>query len=492
MRIAGKRAAIVPCHCERCRHVACNPRPADRIPYNSEKIKRDGKESAGRAGRRLRPDIASGIGAVTRDPSTPQGRDRRSRRVDFRTDIEGLRAVAILAVVAFHAGLSAVPGGYVGVDVFFVISGFLITEHLGRELFESGQISFGAFYARRARRLLPSALLVIGVTVAVSCAVLPPLQAMAVAKDGLANAFYVGNYRYALQATNYLSVSGPVSPLLNYWSLGVEEQFYLVWPALLVGGLPGLVAPTHANAPAFAGKGAAAVRSASSWRWPSWRSAPSLSQSGSLGSTSRGPSSRSPREPGNWPSEAFWLSVRRDFAGCHPGGCPCSAGRASGPSSSRPSPSRRPHRFRARRPSSRFSAPPPWWPEAAPASRLGAVWLLGRWPMQVIGRVSYTWYLWHWPALVLAPAVVGHPLSVWGNVGVCALALVLAALTTVLLERPLQRAPWLARPRRSLLLTVVVERSRRRHHPALDRGPPLTHRERARPHRQAVGAASGK
>ncbi len=172
---------------------------------------------------------------MTRDPST-HGRGGRGRRGDFRPDIEGLRAVAILAVVGYHAGLSAIPGGYVGVDVFFVISGFLITEHLGRELSARGRISFGAFYARRARRLLPSALLVIGVTVAVSCAVLPPLQAMVVAKDGLANAFYVGNYRYALQATNYLSVSGPISPLLNYWSLGVEEQFYLVWPALLVVG----------------------------------------------------------------------------------------------------------------------------------------------------------------------------------------------------------------------------------------------------------------
>jgi hypothetical protein len=87
-------------------------------------------------------------------------------------------------------------------------------------------------------------------------------------------------------------------------------------------------------------------------------------------------------------------------------------------------------------------------------SRVGAVWLLGRWPMQVIGRVSYTWYLWHWPALVLAPSVVGHRLGVWDDVAVCALALVLAAVTTVVLERPLQRAPWLVRPRRSLLFTV--------------------------------------
>ncbi len=184
---------------------------------------------------------------MTTDPSTPHERGRRHRGGDFRPDIEGLRAVAILAVVAYHAGLSIIPGGYVGVDVFFVISGFLITDHLVRELAERGGVAFGAFYARRARRLLPSALLVIGVTVAVSCVVLPPLQAMAVAKDGLANAFYVGNYRYALQATNYLSASGPVSPLLNYWSLGVEEQFYLRVAGAPLGRLSGLVATVHAN-----------------------------------------------------------------------------------------------------------------------------------------------------------------------------------------------------------------------------------------------------
>src|SRR5579862_2275027 len=150
-----------------------------------------------------------------------------------RADIEGLRAVAILAVVAYHCGLP-VPGGYVGVDVFFVISGYLITSLLWKELSGEGRLSFAGFYARRARRLLPSAVLVLVVTVLVAMAVTGPLMATAVAKDAVACALYVGNYRFAFQATNYLTSHGPVSPLQNYWSLGVEEQFYLLWPALLV------------------------------------------------------------------------------------------------------------------------------------------------------------------------------------------------------------------------------------------------------------------
>ena len=389
---------------------------------------------------------------MTRDPST-HGRGPRSRRGDFRPDIEGLRAVAILAVVAYHAGLSAIPGGYVGVDVFFVISGFLITEHLGRELAASGRISFGAFYARRARRLLPSALLVIGVTVAVSCAVLPPLQAMVVAKDGLANAFYVGNYRYALQATNYLSISGPVSPLLNYWSLGVEEQFYLVWPALLlVASLVWWRHPKRTRStsqakaqPLFSAIVVAmALLAASSLAFSIWLtranepwaffSLPTRAWELAVGGLLALVAPRLRRLPPRWMSALSWVGI----------GAIVIAALA----------------FTSATPFPGTAALVPVAGAAAVVaggcarSRLGAVWLLGRRPMQVIGRVSYTWYLWHWPALVLVPSLVGHRLGVGDNVAVCALALVLAGMTTVLLERPLQRASWLVRPRRSLVLTV--------------------------------------
>ena len=142
--------------------------------------------------------------------------------------------MAILAVVLYHAHVGAVPGGYVGVDVFFVISGYLITDHLWREVSSSGRLSFSAFYGRRIRRLLPASFLVLAVTALASAAILPPLTARSVLKDGVACALYVGNYRFALLQTNYLTASAAPSPFQNYWSLGVEEQFYLVWPAVLL------------------------------------------------------------------------------------------------------------------------------------------------------------------------------------------------------------------------------------------------------------------
>src|SRR5215213_9889499 len=151
----------------------------------------------------------------------------------FRADVEGLRAVAVLAVVVYHAGLSQVGGGFVGVDVFYVLSGFLITGLLWEELQTTAGLRLGAFYGRRARRLLPAAVLVLMVTLAASWVWLSPLQARGAARDAAAAALYVANYRFALQRTDYLADASP-SPLQHYWSLGVEEQFYLLWPLLLL------------------------------------------------------------------------------------------------------------------------------------------------------------------------------------------------------------------------------------------------------------------
>ena len=152
----------------------------------------------------------------------------------FRTDIEGLRGVAVLLVVAYHAGLTPFRGGFVGVDVFFVISGFLITGLLLREVERSGSIRLRSFYARRARRLLPLAAATLVVTAIAARFVMSPVDLGPFKGDARAAAFYFANWHFAAAQLNYLNGDAATSPLLHYWSIAVEEQFYLVWPLLLL------------------------------------------------------------------------------------------------------------------------------------------------------------------------------------------------------------------------------------------------------------------
>jgi peptidoglycan/LPS O-acetylase OafA/YrhL len=150
--------------------------------------------------------------------------------------------MAVLAVVLYHASVPFIPGGYVGVDVFFVISGFLITSHLLSSSERDGRVKFGAFYARRARRILPASFVVLALSVVAAVIWLPPLQLRSALHDAVATALYFPNYIFAIQGTNYLSEYTP-SIFQHYWSLGIEEQFYLVWPALLAVGLLVLKSP---------------------------------------------------------------------------------------------------------------------------------------------------------------------------------------------------------------------------------------------------------
>jgi len=157
----------------------------------------------------------------------------RTSIAHFRPDIQGLRAVAVIAVVAHHL-IGWPVGGFVGVDVFFVISGFLITDLLLREHQLHGRISLIGFYRRRARRILPAAIVcLVAVTVA-AFLVYRSARFDAVVVDALTSLLFVANWRFAQVGTEYLASAGPVSPLQHFWSLGVEEQFYLLWPVLLV------------------------------------------------------------------------------------------------------------------------------------------------------------------------------------------------------------------------------------------------------------------
>jgi len=156
--------------------------------------------------------------------------------VQYRPDIEGLRALAVIAVIAYHLDLPGISGGYVGVDVFFVISGFLITSLLIAERTRTTKIAIGAFYARRIRRLLTISTVVLVVTAIVGAAVMSPLEWSSLAREIAASALFVSNLEFAAQGTDYLASTEVPSPVQHYWSLSVEEQFYLVWPALIVIG----------------------------------------------------------------------------------------------------------------------------------------------------------------------------------------------------------------------------------------------------------------
>lgn len=157
-----------------------------------------------------------------------------------RRDVQGLRAVAVIAVVLTH--LFAWPtGGFVGVDVFFVISGFLITGLLLREYRATGRISFSTFYRRRVRRIIPIAVVVIVVTVLAAFLLFNVSRGRSVADDGLWSLIFAANWHFAASGTDYWQTDGIVSPLQHYWSLAVEEQFYLVWPWVIIVAL-GLVA----------------------------------------------------------------------------------------------------------------------------------------------------------------------------------------------------------------------------------------------------------
>jgi peptidoglycan/LPS O-acetylase OafA/YrhL len=162
----------------------------------------------------------------------------------FRLDIQGMRAVAVAMVVIYHLRPSLLPGGFAGVDVFFVISGYLITGHLWRGYQKTGSVSLLDFWGRRARRLMPAAALVLIASWLAARVVAPATELANIGTQVRASALYFQNWQLASDAVNYLNSDGPATPVQHFWSLSVEEQFYLVWPllfviAMIVGALVG-------------------------------------------------------------------------------------------------------------------------------------------------------------------------------------------------------------------------------------------------------------
>ncbi len=175
---------------------------------------------------------ALSVAPATAEPAEPTGQPGAVR--DKRLEIQALRTAAVLGVVLFHLWPGVVRGGYAGVDVFFVISGFLITSHLVREAAKPGGVRLGAFWARRIRRLLPAALLVLVCGAGATYVLVPEALWQQFLRETVAAAFYVENWQLSWAAVDYLAAEDPPSPAQHYWSLSVEEQFYLLWPLLIL------------------------------------------------------------------------------------------------------------------------------------------------------------------------------------------------------------------------------------------------------------------
>lgn len=348
----------------------------------------------------------------------------------FRPDIEGLRAIAVLLVVLYHAGVPFLNGGFVGVSVFFVISGFLITLHLARELDRTGRLRLGRFYARRARRLLPAACIVLISTVLASWVLVSGLLAADVGVDAIWASLFGANIHLAIDGVDYQANQDP-SAFQHYWSLSTEEQFYLLWPLLLV--VVTLIAGR--NAPASTRRsfivGAVVVIAVSSFVltqslmemsptiayfvMPSRAWELAIGGLVALGAT--------------WLAKQDWLqnavvaaiglTMLVASACLYSDGTPYPGTAALLPTAGT-----------ALVIVAGLRAP-------TNVEKYGLSWK----PFQFIGRLSYSLYLWHWPLLVVAPVVLSKTFTVADNLLLCALALVLAIFTFVAIEEPFRTMP---------------------------------------------------
>src|SRR5580698_8184889 len=156
------------------------------------------------------------------------------RRLAYLPALDGVRAFAVVAVMMYHGGLSITTGGFMGVDTFFVLSGFLITSLLVGEWGETLTIKLSAFWARRARRLLPALLLMLLFVALLAGVIVPSGTYPTLRLDALSTLFYVSNWHFLLIGSNYFNQTAQQSPLIHTWSLAVEEQFYLVWPIVVL------------------------------------------------------------------------------------------------------------------------------------------------------------------------------------------------------------------------------------------------------------------
>ncbi|WP_120077557.1 acyltransferase family protein [Aurantiacibacter odishensis] len=338
--------------------------------------------------------------------------------MEYRRDIDGLRAVAVLAVVLCHAGVPGFAGGFVGVDVFFVISGYLICGILAREL-EAGEFSLAGFYERRVRRILPPLFLVIAACFALGWFLLPPPAYLDLARSAIPAALFWSNLHFRNEGSDYFAIDAEFQPLLHTWSLAVEEQFYIavplaMWLVWTIGRRAALPAAVLATAASFA-----------------W----------------------SVHMVDTTPTGAFYLLQSRAWElgvgavlalGVARIALPRWLAEAVGVLGI----------FAIAYATYRYDGTTPFPGAAALAPVLGAaaiIWagqhhatltsrLLSLGPMVWVGLVSYALYLWHWPALVLVRHLyVSVEIPVPATVLALAASLLLAWLSTHWVEHPMRR-----------------------------------------------------
>jgi peptidoglycan/LPS O-acetylase OafA/YrhL len=369
----------------------------------------------------------------------PLGDESGSR--GFRPDVEGLRAIAIISVLLCHAGVPFLAGGYVGVDVFFVISGFLITKLLVGEMEKRGTVSLRGFYARRAKRLLPLSALLLATVGILSIVLFSPLRATETSGDIIASALYFANWHFAAQSVDYFAQGLEPSPVLHLWSLAIEEQFYLVWPTLMLLAtwwarrkgkavrpilrftvLIVFVASLVAGILLTDATPAAAYFSTFARAWELALGA-GLALLGVV------------KLPRRLAAAIGWIGIAAIVYACFA-----------------------------------FDAQTPFPGVAALIPTLGAAavilagtsvfakpgwapeWVLSLPPVRHVGRISYSWYLWHWPFLIFAAALFG-PLSVAAGLAVVAVSWIPSYASHLLVEDPVRRSRALTRlPNRAILM----------------------------------------
>ena len=359
------------------------------------------------------------------EPRTAPGPAFRQSGDTFRSDVAGLRGIAVLLVVGCHCGIPWCAGGFVGVDIFFVISGYLITGLLAREYLLTSRIDFRAFFARRARRLLPASLLVLASTALAAALLLGPQESEFTARAALAGSIYLSNVFFDLASSDYFAASVQRNPLLHVWSLGVEEQFYVVWPFLIIIALRWRRASPAWMLGALAASsfacGVFATREAPTFAFyelpgRAWEFAAG-------GLLALAPVERTCARIKNWAIAGGMIGATMVLGAVF---------RLNGGDGF------------------------PGWIAVVPVAgtlltlcagdvtQYGVSAVLGMAPLQFLGARSYSWYLWHWPLIVFASALL-PAITVEQKIGAALAALMIAEITYRWIEQPIRSNEYLRR-----------------------------------------------